>query len=568
MKRPTPYALRNLIHFAPLIIIALGFALRLYHLASESLWYDELLQLDIAQGLPPGEGGVTTIFPRLRGHAAVPLDYLIAHFWIFLGRGDGWTRIPAVVVGTLTLAVVYQVGRRLLGRAEGLLLLALLALSPFHVRYSQEVRPYGLVILGVSLAIYGYWKMRRTSRWSDFVALQSGVFIFSLAHFFSWALLAPLLIFTGIDFFNRSKRKQAAKTVGLLLAALALPALVLFSTGWAGLIYTFKGFGEALIEPEKFTAAPEQKLDRGQGPEITAAFIKAEILSPLGGGGTDSSLWLFNLLAGLGFVYLIAQRQYRLSFFLLLWLGLPLILIISFLVYRGAFFAGRYVIFILPAYLLLLTLGLLALPRWLKCAEPRWLALLAFLIFGGSVLSNFGGGLERLYFTKNKEDWRLVGDFINQNAGPDDAVIAMRAEPAINWYRPQAWAAPNYFWTLDEIQESAAEAQRSWVILSIFSATVDDEVAIWLSEQGAVTFELDPVITVYYIGPDVPPDQLLAEAQRFALPVNHALYASLGAQNRSRPDVARQYYQLAVEHAPTDELRAEYQANLNALAQK
>jgi hypothetical protein len=270
----------------------------------------------------------------------------------------------------------------------------------------------------------------------------------------------------------------------------------------------------------------------------------------------------------LGFVYLIAQRRYKLSFFLLVWLAAPLILILAFLVYRGAFFAARYIIFILPAYLILLTLGLLALPRWLKCAEPRWLALLAFIILGGLVLSDFGDGLERLYFTKNKEDWRLVGDFINQNAAPADAVIAMRAEPAVNWYRPQAWTAPNYFWTLDEIRESVAEAPRSWVILSIFSSTVDDEVELWLTEQGAVTFELDPDITVYYVGSNVPPDQLLAEAQRFALPVNDALYASLAEQNRSRPAVARQYYHLAIEHAPTLELRAEYQAALNALAQK
>jgi uncharacterized membrane protein len=234
--RPTSYSLRKIIYLIPFVFIALGFALRLYQLASESLWYDELLQLDIAQGLPPGVGGVATIFPRLRGHAAVPLDYLIAHFWILLGRSDGWTRLPAVMAGTLALAVVYQLGRRLLGRTEGLLLLALLALSPFHVRYSQEVRPYGLVILGVSLAVYAYWKLRQTMRWRDFVTFQSGVLIFSLAHFFSWAMFAPLLIFTGSDLIRRSKRKQSAKLLGLLLASLLLPALILNSTGWGRLI--------------------------------------------------------------------------------------------------------------------------------------------------------------------------------------------------------------------------------------------------------------------------------------------------------------------------------------------
>jgi uncharacterized membrane protein len=90
-----------------LVIVALGFALRLYTLAGESLWYDELLQLDIAQDR------LVNIFHRLRGHSAVPLDYLIVHFWIWLGRGEGWVRLPAVFGGTLTLPVAYRLGQAL-----------------------------------------------------------------------------------------------------------------------------------------------------------------------------------------------------------------------------------------------------------------------------------------------------------------------------------------------------------------------------------------------------------------------------------------------------------------------
>lgn len=566
--RTTHHAPRKITLVAALLLIAAGFGLRLYHLAAESLWYDELLQLDIAQGLPPEVGGVATIFPRLRGHAAAPLDYLISHFWIFLGRDEGWTRLPAVMVGVLALPVVYQLGRRWLGRQAALLLLALLALSPLHVRYSQEVRPYALVLLGVTLAIYGYWRLHDTGRLCFFIPLQVGVLIFSLAHFFSWTIFVPLLLFTALDLWPKTRRKQAAKLIGLLLATLVLPLILLLLSGWGGLFYTVKGFGEALVEPGKFTAAPEQKLDKGQGPQVSADFVKFEILTPLSGSSTGISLWGFNLLAGLGLVYLVAQKQYRLALFLLLWLILPIVIIVSFLVYRGAFFAIRYIIFVLPAYLTLLTLGILALPRWLKCAEPRWLSWVALLLLSGLVFNDFRGGLDRLYFDKNKEDWRLVDSFINQNAGPEDKVIAMRAEPAINWYRPSAWAAPNYFWTLDEIKETATSTPRSWVVLSLFSAPVDNQVEAWLTEQGAVRFPLDPLITVYYLGHEATPDQLLAEVQRFALPVASDLYASLGQQNRSRPEVARQYYRLAIEHAPTDDLRAEYQAALNALAGK
>jgi 4-amino-4-deoxy-L-arabinose transferase-like glycosyltransferase len=557
----------QLIFLSALAVIALGFGLRLYHLPTESLWYDELLQLDIAQGNPPGQGGLASIFPRLRGHAAVPLDYIISYFWIGFGRSEGWVRLPGVVVGTLTLAVVYQLGRKLFGPLEGLLLMFLLALSPFHLRYSQEARPYALAVLGISLAIYGFWRLHQTGRRRHFIPLQIGVLIFSLAHFFTWAIFIPLLIFVAIDSIFYLQRRRIIKTIGLLLASLVLPFIILLFSGWGGLFYTFKGFGEALVEPDKFTVQAEQKPNQGEGPKFSREFVKLEILVPLAGSVADGSLWLFNSLAGLGLVYLLAQRRYKLGLWLLLWLILPIAIVITFLVYRGAFFASRYIIYILPAYLSLVALGWLALPRWLRCAQPGWLASAFFLLTSLVVTLNLAGSLNRFYQTQHKENWRIVGEFINQNVQPDDAVIAMRAEPAVNWYYPRAWAAPNYFWDLAEIKETAAQARRSWVILSLFSAPVDAPVKLWLGEQGAVRFQLDPAITLYYVAPGIPPDQLLTEAQNFALPIDHALYASLGAQNRARPAVARQYYQLALKYAPDAETQATYQAALAALPQ-
>jgi hypothetical protein len=76
---------------------------------------------------------------------------------------------------------------------------------------------------------------------------------------------------------------------------------------------------------------------------------------------------------------------------------------------------------------------------------------------------------------------------------------------------------------------------------------------------------LDPVITVYYLGYTATPDELLADIQEFALPVDHALYASLARENRRHPDVARRYYRLAIDHAPDDPTRAIYQAALDAI---
>jgi hypothetical protein len=63
-------------------------------------------------------------------------------------------RLLSVFIGTATVALLYLTGRRLLGVTAGVLAAALLAISPFHVYYSQEVRMYGLVTLYGLAALY------------------------------------------------------------------------------------------------------------------------------------------------------------------------------------------------------------------------------------------------------------------------------------------------------------------------------------------------------------------------------------------------------------------------------
>jgi mannosyltransferase len=546
-----------------LALVALGFALRLYKLGSESLWYDELLQLDIARK-------PLALFPgQLPKYSALPLDYVISHFWILLGHSEFWVRIPAVVVGTLTLPVAYQLGRKLLGRTEGLLLMAFVTISPFHVYYSQEVRPYGLLMLGVMLFGYAFWRLREAECWRDIVALQLGALLFGLTHFFGNALFMPVVGFAMIDVVGNNRRKASFRRVVILLISGFIILLIILGLGWGKtLFYTSREYGKAIvIQPAKFTVEASQKPNGGTGPQVNWPFFRSQILAPMGVRGSPFGFWLFNGLAVVGLLYLVLQQRYKLSLLLCLWLILPVVLVVSFLVYRGTFFASRYVSSILPVYLLLAATGVLAIPRWLRSIAPRWVAAGVLILLAGGVLWHLGRDLERIYRFKDKEDWRLVGRFLAQNAGPDDAVIAANAEATLNWYYPPATAQTDTYDKLESIQSTAAQAHRSWVIISPFTDYLLDsgKIEAWLSEQGAIRLRLDPAISVYYFGQGVDPDQLLREIQGFALPADPALYASLARENRHHPAVARQYYQLAIEYAPDDLSRAAYQAALDAL---
>jgi 4-amino-4-deoxy-L-arabinose transferase-like glycosyltransferase len=547
----------KVIRLTALVITALGFGARLYNLGVESLWYDELLQVNLALA------DISSMLRRLPYHAAVPLDYLISYCWIMLGHSESWVRFPAAVAGTLTLPVAFQLGRRMLGKGPGLLFMALLTCAPFHIRYSQEVRPYALGLLGVMLFSYFIWRLRATGNWRYLGPLQAAALIFSLSHYFATTVFAPWLLFFGIDtIFNKNRSNSPKALAGVLITGFVC-LLVLAMMGWGPTLFKVsESFGETLVNPEQFTAAPEEKPNLGAGPEVSQEFISRQILGPLGAGVGGVSLWLFGLLVIFGLLNLAAQKNYKLGLLLFLWIVTPVVGIVAFLVHRGTFFAPRYIIFVLPAYFLASTMGILFLPQLLKKNGSTWLAALLFFIVAGSVFADLGADVYRLYYNKDKEDWRLVGDFIASNAGPNDAVIAVKAEPAMNWYYPPATTDGNRYSKLEIIQETVAQAERSWVILSIYSSGIDANIKAWLSdgEQGAVRLTMEPVITVYYLGHNVDKDQLLKEIQSFALPVNHELYASLARENRRQPEVARRYYQLAIEHAPNEEIRTQYEA--------
>ncbi len=143
-------------HFVTLSVL-LAFALRLVQLGADSLWYDETVSVYLA-GQPAAD---------LIGHTArdihPPLYYLLLRGWLLLAgyptghadaTGNGLEFMAgffSLAFGVLLVPLTWQLARRLrLGAATATVAAWLIAVSPFGVWYSQEVRMYTLgACLGV-----------------------------------------------------------------------------------------------------------------------------------------------------------------------------------------------------------------------------------------------------------------------------------------------------------------------------------------------------------------------------------------------------------------------------------
>ncbi|MCP4539148.1 MAG: phospholipid carrier-dependent glycosyltransferase [Chloroflexi bacterium] len=146
--------------FLLLAIIAMGGFLRFYQIGSKGLWLDEAFS--VWMGWQP-VGEMLDWLVKIDQHP--PLYYTLLHFWMAFGDSAATVRALCALFSTLTIPVIYLLGRRLFGDQTISLLAALiLAVSPFHVRFAQEARMYALLALNASLATYALVRLLTDSR--------------------------------------------------------------------------------------------------------------------------------------------------------------------------------------------------------------------------------------------------------------------------------------------------------------------------------------------------------------------------------------------------------------------
>lgn len=338
-----------------LAIIILSIGLRLFALESEGLWLDE--------AIAGYHGGQSLLHILNFVDANPPLHLLVLHPFTYLGIGEFALRLPSVIFGVLSVFLIYLLGKKMFNPRAGLIASLLLAVSSFHIFYSQEARPYSLFFFLSMLSFYFYMKFsKRPSRKNTITYLVSTILAI-YTHYF--AIFVPVV--QAIHSFSRKNKKRWFQTQ-LILVISFIPAVFL-------IIRFFEEIGTFWLSQD---------------------FLNDLISIPFVFTGSMELAFLYGALTVAGLAVIWKKKNNR--NLLLLWLLLPLLipLVISF--YK-VIFLPKYVIFSLVPILLLASATLD------KIKTRSSVPILALLL----ILSFFP--LSSHYFAQDYEDWRAVSAY-------------------------------------------------------------------------------------------------------------------------------------------------------------
>jgi hypothetical protein len=215
-------------HFLAVVILTvLAAGTRLYRLEQPSLWYDELRTI---HGAITGEESWSKrlgywphrLWLRMQD---VPLEAELAEapeHWRALGIDEVSARLPATLLGILAVPLLFLVGVRVLGSRVSFVAGLLLALSVWHVYWSQSARFYAIQFLFYNLSLLYYLDWNASRRWGSAAATMVFLVLASLSQPTAVVLYGVFLIDAAVKTVWGNDRRAGLRVFGALLVPIVL----------------------------------------------------------------------------------------------------------------------------------------------------------------------------------------------------------------------------------------------------------------------------------------------------------------------------------------------------------
>ncbi len=415
----------------PWILFVAAFAVRSIQLSAPSLWFDETYTVFVAR-LPIRQAWETLIADGVHP----PLYYALISLVVMLGAGEALVRLPSVLFGALCVPLLYWLARRWANEKAALIAAILLCVSPLAIWYSREARMYSMLAAGFIAGILAFERL--LERWS-----RGRAVVFILIHAFAYlihyfALFLPLVEFVFLAIRVRAHPGRLIRWT-LLQSIAGVPLL-----GWIVAL----------------ALRPGQYFGIGWVSRPGPVDLAETLMNFTFGVVSTPPAWEWFALAGCALLALLALSRpwpgAEGRLLTLLWAALPTLITFVISLQRPVY-VDRFLIGSLPAFLLLVAVGLANLPGLSGWAAATGLAgVVAWSAFTFVYLPG-----------QPKEAWREAGHYLEQ-AGPDEVIVPRVAQiivPLAYYYHGSVPIAPMEFnRQLTSLDRLTAGKSGAWLV--------------------------------------------------------------------------------------------------------
>jgi len=404
---------------AVLVLTLAALAIRVYRLDFFALRGDESFTVQFSS-LPADAlfEGIRSVEPN------PPLYYYALRSWMAVaGQGEYATRFFSVFFGVLGVPLVYVLGRTLGGSWVGLIAAGIVAVNPFQLFHSQDVRNYTLWPAVLVAQWCFLWRALHGGRKRDWAAYVLLALLGLYTHYYhAFVMLADSLFVLSLsrtqlrtdDFIRqtayRDRRRLLAHWV-VSVTAIGIGFAVWLATG-----------SRRAIEEISSGASPTLFDVIGQ---TFAAFAVGETLPK------DVSPVLIippAILFGVGLVAMARARP-RAARFVLLGLLVPLLCVFAAAQMRPLY-RPRYLNVTAAAYYALMAYGVVAL-----AARPR-LRWVSAALAAAVLIASVYGHAQALFNPKfaKSPDWRARAAYLVEHQLPGDVIVQNYPDPSLGFY--------------------------------------------------------------------------------------------------------------------------------------
>jgi mannosyltransferase len=430
-------------------ITLLAAAFRFYKLGEWSFWIDEIFTIERTQA---HFGNLLEVLRNLPSRLWFPLSFVFTRFALdAFGVTEFSARLVSTSIGIITIPILFFSSRKYFGIGVALILSLLLAISPWHVFWSQNARFYTSLMLLYTLAsLIFFYALENDRPWS-FVIVY-GLLYLAMSERLQAAFLLPVAFaYMGSIWLFRFERPAGLRRRNLIIFLIPFVLMLLYEL----IRYAF------------------------QGGSITTSFVEGFGGQQIG----DPFRLTINILSSIGIpivalamisaIYLLIKKN-RIGLFLLISALLPVVLLV--LLNPLLFTKDRYVFMTLPFWLLLAALAIHEL--WTHSPGLNKLlaagVLVIFMAHAGSALL--------VYYQVNNGNrlfWREAYGLVLQDIQPEDEVVSFWPE-----FGPYYLDREILPWENISIEDIRQSGKRHWFVLDSETMWINPVVLQLLDEQA------------------------------------------------------------------------------------